>query len=126
MTVRVGLQASITREVSTDDTARALGSGSLEVLATPRLLAWAEEVTCRAIEPELTEGTTSVGSRVELQHLAPSAVGDRVTVTAQVQYVDNRLVRFDVIATHDDARTVASATITRVVVNAERFLRRLS
>lgn len=126
MTVRVGQQASITREVSAEDTAKALHSGSLEVLATPRLLAWAEEATCKAIEPELTDGTTSVGSRVELQHLAPSAVGERVTLTAQVQHVDNRLVRFDVVAAHDDERIVAGATITRVVVNAERFLRRLS
>ena len=126
MTVRVGLRASLTRSVGAGDTARSMGSGSLPVLATPRLLAWFEEATCAAIEPELAAGTTSVGSRVELQHLAPSGVGELVTFTAEVQHVDNRLVRFGVIAAHGDERIVASATITRVVVNAERFLDRLT
>ena len=125
MTVRVGMTASIAREVTADDTAEAIGSGSLPVLATPRLLGWAEAATCAVIDPELAPGTTSVGSRVELQHLAPSAVGESVTITATVQYVDNRLVRFDVVAAHADERIVASATITRVVVDAARFLKRL-
>jgi fluoroacetyl-CoA thioesterase len=125
MNVRVGLQASITRQVGAADTARAMGSGSLPVLGTPRFLAWAEEACCAAIEPALEDGTTSVGSRIELQHLAPSPVGELVTVTATVQHVDGRLIRFDVTAAHGDERVVAAGTITRVVVNAERFLARL-
>lgn len=125
MTLRVGITATLTKPVEPGDTAEAVGSGSLPVLATPRLLAWAEEATCAAIDAGLPAGTTSVGSRVELQHLAPSAVGELVTITAVVQHIDNRLVRFDVTAAHGDERIVASATITRVVVNAERFLDRL-
>jgi len=125
MTLRVGLQASVTRQVGRADTAESVGSGSLPVLGTPRLLAWAEEASCAAIDPELDEGATSVGSRIELQHLAPSPVGELVSVTAVVQHVDGRLVRFDVTAAHGDERVVASGTITRVVVNARRFLSRL-
>lgn len=124
MTVRVGLQSSFTRQVTVADTAERVGSGSLPVLATPRLLAWAEEASCAAIDPELEEGTTSVGSRIELQHVAPSPVGELVLVTAVVQYVDGRLVRFEVTAAHGDERVVASGTITRIVVNAKRFLDR--
>lgn len=125
MPVRVGLQASSTHRVTTADTAVSLGSGALDVLATPRLLAWAEAACCTALAPELAEDTTSVGSRAELQHLAPSAVGELVTVTASVQYVDGRLVRFDVVASHGDERIVASGTLTRVVVDAGRFMSRL-
>jgi fluoroacetyl-CoA thioesterase len=125
MTLRVGLQASVIRQVGDADTAASVGSGSLPVLGTPRLLAWAEAATCAAIDPELDDGTTSVGSRIELQHLAPSPVGENVTVTAVVQHVDGRLVRFDVTVAHADERVVASGTITRVVVNATRFLTRL-
>jgi predicted thioesterase len=95
------------------------------VLATPRLLAWAEEATCAAVDPHLEPGTTSVGSRIELQHLAPSPVGELVSVNAIVQHLDGRLVRFDVTAAHGDERIVATATVTRVVVNAARFLERL-
>ncbi|HYU85309.1 MAG TPA: thioesterase family protein [Kribbellaceae bacterium] len=125
MNLRVGLHASLTRQVSAADTAEALGSGSLAVLGTPRLLAWAEEASCAAIEPALDDGATSVGSRIELQHVAPSPVGELVTVTAVVQHVDGRLVRFDVTAAHGDERVVAAGTITRVIVNADRFLSRL-
>jgi fluoroacetyl-CoA thioesterase len=125
MTLRVGLQAILTRQVTASDTARAVGSGSLPVLATPRLLAWAEEATCAAVDPHLEPGTTSVGSRIELQHLAPSPVGELVSVNAIVQHLDGRLVRFDVTAAHGDERIVATATVTRVVVNAARFLERL-
>jgi fluoroacetyl-CoA thioesterase len=123
--VRVGLQSSATHQVTEADTAAVLGSGDLPVLGTPRLLAWAEAATCDAIEPELSESATSVGSRIELRHLTPSPVGELVTVTATVQHVDGKLVRFDVVAAHGDERIVASGTITRVVVDSVRFMRRL-
>ena len=112
--------------MTADDTAAALGSGSLPVLATPRLLAWCEAVTCAAIEDHLGEGETSVGTRVSLEHLAASPVGAEVEVTATSAYVDGRLHRFTVAARHTgDARLVGSGEITRVVVDAARFLSRL-
>jgi fluoroacetyl-CoA thioesterase len=123
--VRVGLQASATHRVTDADTAKTIGSGDLPVLGTPRLLAWAEAATCEAIDAELAGGTTSVGSRIDLQHLAPSPVGELVTVSATVQHVDGKLIRFDVVAAHGDERIVASGTITRIVVNTERFIGRL-
>jgi fluoroacetyl-CoA thioesterase len=122
--VRVGQQANVTRQVTEADTAETLGTGDLPVLATSQLLSWAEEASCAAVADVLADGTTTVGSRVELQHLAPSPVGELVTVTATVQYVDGKLLRFDVVAAHGDERIVASGAITRVVVDATRFLRR--
>jgi fluoroacetyl-CoA thioesterase len=112
--------------VTDDDTAAALGSGSLPVLATPRLLAWCEAATCAAIEGQLREGETSVGTRVSLEHLAASAVGVEVEVAASSAYVDGRLHRFTVAARHTgDGKLVGSGEVTRVVVDAERFLSRL-
>ncbi|WP_460461031.1 thioesterase family protein [Angustibacter peucedani] len=111
-------------EVQDDDTARALGSGSLDVLATPRLLAWCEAVTCDAAEP-LPEGATSVGTRVELEHLAASPVGEVVTVRAERTHADGRLLRFAVTATGTDDRLLATGQVTRVVVDVRRFLDRL-
>ena len=120
------MEASLTFSVTEADTAIAVGSGSLPVLGTPRLLAWCEAATCAAIEPSLAAGSTSVGTRVSLEHLSPSVVGQEVEVTASSSYVDGRLHRFTVAARHvGSARIVASGEVTRVVVDAERFMSRL-
>ncbi|WP_435771242.1 thioesterase family protein [Nocardioides sp. SYSU DS0651] len=123
-------EATLTFTVDEADTAAALGSGSLAVLGTPRLLAWCEAATCAALEPELAEGQTSVGTRVELEHLAPTPVAGSVEVTARVVHADGRLRRFavsarDVGADGTAGRLVGSGEVTRVVVDAERFLARL-
>ena len=120
----IGLSATHEHVVADADTAAAVGSGSLPVLGTPRLLAWAEAATCAAIEPVLDEGRTSVGTRISLEHLAPSAVGVTVVVTAAVAHIDGRLVRFTVEA-RQDGRLVGSGEVTRVVIDTDRFLSRL-
>ena len=120
-------EASLTFTVTDDDTALAVGSGSLPVLGTPRLLAWWEAATCAAIEASLAEGATSVGTRVQLEHLVASPVGAEVEVTASTAYVDGRLHRFAVAARHvSDGKVVGSGEVTRVVVDAERFMGRVS
>lgn len=115
--------------VTEDDTALAVGSGSLPVLGTPRLLAWLEAATCAAVEPALPEGGTSVGTRVELDHQAPSPVGQELEVSASAVHVDGRLHRFSVAARHVTAgapgAVVASGEVTRVVVDGERFMSRV-
>lgn len=121
------LVATLTFTVTDADTAVAVGSGSLPVLGTPRLLAWCEAATCAAIEPALAEGETSVGTRVALEHLAASPVGQEVEVTAAASYVDGRLHRFTVSARHlgGNDKVVAAGEVTRVVVDGERFLSRV-
>ena len=120
------LASTLTFTVTADDTAAAVGSGSLPVLGTPRLLAWCEAATCAAIDPTLAEGSTSVGTRVSLEHLAASPVGAEVAVSATSSYTDGRLHRFVVAARHTaGGKIVATGEITRVVVDAERFLSRL-
>ncbi|MGN6129766.1 MAG: thioesterase family protein [Nocardioidaceae bacterium] len=124
--METGQQASLERTVTEEDTAVALGSGDLPVLATPRLLAWCEGATCAAVADSLEASRTSVGTRVQLEHVAPSPLGARVTVTATLAYVDPpRLLRFEVVATHDDGKVVGHGEVTRVVVDRERFLSRL-
>jgi predicted thioesterase len=116
--------ASLRFEVTPDDTARALGSGDVEVLATPRLLAWCEAATVAALataEGAVGESSTSVGTRVRLDHLAATPVGGAVEVTATLQHRDGRLVRFDVAATDRSGRVVATGEVYRVVVERERF-----
>jgi fluoroacetyl-CoA thioesterase len=121
-----GLDAMRTFPVSDADTATALGSGDLAVLATPRLLAWCEAVTCDAVADALAAGQTTVGSRVSLTHERPSPVGAEVVVRAAVVHVDGRLVRYEVVAEHADGTVVGHGEVTRVVVDRDRFLNRLA
>lgn len=119
-------EATLAFTVTDADTAASLGSGSLPVLGTPRVLAWCEAATCAAIEEVLADGESSVGTRVVLEHVRASAVGVRLEVTASEVYADRRLHRFTVaVREAEGGPVVATGEVTRVVVDAERFLRRL-
>jgi fluoroacetyl-CoA thioesterase len=125
MPATIGLTGSAVHVVDDVDTAVALGSGDVPVLATPRLLAWCEAATVEALDGSLSDDETSVGTRVELVHASASAVGERITTTATVVAVDGRLVRYDVAATTEAGALVAHGSVTRVVVDRQRFLARL-
>lgn len=124
MTIPIGAEATTRFTVTDADTAVAVGSGDVPVLGTPRLLAWCEAVTVTALAPHLDDGATSVGSRIRLDHLLPTPVGGEVTVQAEVVEVDGRQVELAVTAT-DGQGTAARGTVTRVVVDRQRFIDRL-
>jgi len=107
--------------VADGDTALALRSGDVEVLATPRVVGLAEEASVQAVEGELAEGTTTVGYRVQLDHLAPTAVGGKVQAEATLESVESRRLTFRV-SVSDGRGLVAAGRITRVVVERARFL----
>ncbi len=122
MTLEPGLQAAFRYTVTEADTAVALGSGQVPVLATPRVLALAERATVAAVASTLAAGATTVGTRVELDHLVPILVGAEVEVTAVLERVTGRRLEFAVRLTDGD-REVARGRITRVVVDTVGFLR---
>ncbi len=110
--------------VEGEDTATKVGSGDVPVLATPRLLAFAERATVQAIAGALAPGQTSVGTRVSLEHLEASPIGTHVEIAVELTEVDGRRLVFGFTA-RDRKALVASGTIERVVVDRERFLARL-
>jgi fluoroacetyl-CoA thioesterase len=119
--VEPGLSAQIELVVSDDDTAVALRSGDVEVLATPRVVALCEEATVAATRGSLAAGQTTVGHTVQLDHVAPTRVGGHIRAEATLQKVSGRRLTFTVSVT--DARgLVAAGIITRVVVDLDRFL----
>jgi predicted thioesterase len=118
-----GLCAVVSLLVESADTALALRTGDVRVLATPRLVALAEEATVRAVEGQLAAGTTTVGYRVQVDHLAPVPVGDRVKAEAVLESVEGRRLTFRVSLT-DDRGLVGAGRITRVVVERDRFMDR--
>lgn len=120
-----GASAEATYVVGVADTARALGSGELSVLGTPRLLAWMEAVTCAVLAGNLAAGETSVGTRMSIEHLKASPIGATVAVRAELSHVDGRLARFAVVALDVDGAVVGHGEVSRVVVDERRFLSRI-
>jgi predicted thioesterase len=126
MAIPTGAEASIRLTVSDTDTAAALRSGDVPALATPRLVALCAEASVAAVAPPLEHGDTTVGVRVELDHLAASGTGTEVIARAVLESVERRTLVFSVEAADAfTGRAVARGTVRRVVVERARFLERL-
>lgn len=123
--MRQGLAGEANLVVGVADTADALGSGDTPVLGTPRLVALLEHAAVSALAGELGDGQTTVGTRIDVEHLAPSRVGAVVMATARLVNVDGRTLEFEV-AAHDQTAgvLVARGRHRRAVVDRERFLAR--
>lgn len=121
MPAQPGLCATVDLTVSDADTAISLKSGDVPVLGTPRVVALCEEAAVKALVGELGTGQTSVGQQVQLDHLAPTAVGHQVVAEATVEKVAGRRVTFTV-SVNDDRGLVAVGRVTRVIVDVDRFL----
>jgi len=115
--------AQVAYVVRPEHTARAVGSGDLDVLGTPVLLAWCEEATCAALD--LSAGRTSVGVGVRIEHLAASPVGATVTATARVLELDERRAHFFVSASDEHGTLLCRGEVDRAIVDRERFLARV-
>jgi predicted thioesterase len=115
-----GATETVTIEVTDRDTAIALGSGDVAVLATPRLVALVEAAAVAAVRPHLAPGTTTVGTHIALDHLAPSPVGATVSATAHLAAVAGRRLTFAVEA-RMGATLVASGSHVRAIVERSRF-----
>jgi len=120
MDIGIGTTGTARLVVGEADTAIALGSGDVPVLGTPRIVALLEAAAVDALSASLGEGETSVGTRIAVDHLAPSFIGAAVDATAEIVAVDGRVVSFVLVAR--DGGVVASGDHTRVVVDRERFL----
>ena len=121
MPLRPGLAGTAKLTVSHADTAIALHSGEVPVLGTPRVVALAEEATVAALDGVLDPGQTSVGMRVQLDHLSPSSIGSHVVAEAVLEQVEGRRLTFKV-SVDDERGLIAAGKVTRVIVEVERFM----
>ena len=121
MSAEVGMQGSAALTVSEADTAVAMGSGAVQVLATPRVVALFEQATCAAVEGQLPEGCTTVGTSVSLEHLRPTPVGGHVVAEATLDAIDGRKYSFTVTAS-DANGLIARGAVTRAIVEIDRFM----
>jgi fluoroacetyl-CoA thioesterase len=115
-----GLRGSATVVVAEEHTAPSIGSGKVHVLATPVMINLIEAAALYAVEHLLAPGTQSLGTRLDVRHVAATPVGMRVTATAELTRVDGRTLHFRVEA-RDEVETIGDGTHERVVVNVARF-----
>lgn len=118
-----GLTARVELTVADTDTAQAVGSGDVPVLGTPRVLALAEAATVAATAARMPGGSTTVGTRVELDHRAATPVGRTVVAQARLTAVEGRRLYFEV-SVSDGDETVAEGRVERVLVDRQRFVER--
>jgi len=119
-----GLVGEATLVVEEKHTARHLGSGGVNVLATPIMIALMEEAGRNAVESLLEPGQLTVGAALDVKHLAPTPMGMRVTAHAELLAVDGRMLTFHVEA-HDEREKVGEGTHVRAIINLDRFLARV-
>lgn len=119
--MEIGTQALHTYTVTLDDTAMRHGSGDLDVLATPRLVAMIEEVAKNLMSSDLISTETSVGTAVSLQHLKASAIGAEVLVRVKLIEKDGRRYIFTAEA-YEGEKLIGKGEHTRCVVDKSRFL----
>lgn len=116
-----GLLARVTLTVVEADTAQAFGSGDVPVLGTPRVLALVEAASVAVTAGRIDPGSTTVGTRVDLEHLAAVPVGGTVVAEAVLSGVDDRRLTFECTVRAGE-QVVARGTVVRVAVNRERFV----
>ena len=125
MELTPGLHGEIEIVVAEADTAHAHGNTGVHVLATPRLVGLLEAAAIRAVADHLPTGAGTVGTHLDIRHLAATPLGMRVTARATLRQVDGRRLVFDVEA-RDEAEPVASGTHERVQITQARFLERVA
>lgn len=123
MQILPGLTGEATTAVNSDNTALAMGSGTVAVFATPALAALMEAAAVNALRSALDDGQTSVGVHLDLQHLAATPIGMSVRAEARLMTVEGRRLTFRV-AAFDGVEQVGVGTHQRVVVDTERFMSR--
>ncbi len=118
--LETGIRGEQWVDVVYENTATAVGSGVLEVFATPCMLALMEKTACESVEPYLEEGWGSVGTEVHIRHMAATPIGMRVRCETELTEVDGRRLMFDVRA-YDDREMIGEGTHERFLVQNGKF-----
>lgn len=122
--MEIGLKHESTTVVSAANTAVTLGSGDMDVFATPAMVALMENAAMLAVKDHLPEGSATVGTQINTSHLKASPLGATITASAELTAVDGRRLTFAVKA-WDEKGIIGEGSHTRFVVDRERFLSKL-
>ncbi len=121
MMLEKGLQHESRTTVSEQNIARTMGSGDLEVFATPSMVALMENAAMTAVAEALPEGSTTVGAMMNTSHIKPSGMGQEIVATAELTEVEGRKLTFKVSA-HDAEGVIGEGTHIRYIVDRAKFM----
>lgn len=122
--LEVGMRLEVERIVTENDTAAKAASGAVEVLATPIMIAWMEEVSLHLAQKELEEGFTTVGTEVNIKHLKGTLVGKTVKIISVLKEIDRKRLVFDV-EVLEDGIAVGTGSHTRFIIDTAKFYEKL-
>ena len=122
--IEPGMVAEATQEVTCELTALYVGSGDLQVYATPAMAALVEQTCTSMVTPLLPDGQTSVGTELRIRHLAPTPMGGMVRIRAEVVAAQDNLITFNA-RIWDEVELVGEVDHQRVVIEVDRFMRRV-
>lgn len=125
MALEVGMRGVASLVVGPEHTAEAFGAGGVAVFGTPMMIGMMENAAWRLVQPEMAEGETTVGTLVNVRHLAATPLGMRVTATAELIEIDARRLVFRVTA-HDERGMIGEGQHERSRVLLDRFLARVN
>ena len=117
--IKVGISATSTTKVCKENCASLMGSGALDVFATPAVVAYMEMAACYAVNGLLEEGLSTVGTRIDIAHIKAS-----ITATATLKEIDGRRLVFDVTA-RDSKGEIANGTHERFIIKVDKFLAKI-
>lgn len=122
--LRIGLVREVVEEVTQERSAPRLGSGTLEVLGTPAIAIMVEQICREIVDPLLDASQTTVGSQITIQHLAPTPVGDKIRLKAEIIFIEKNVIHFEV-KIMDSVELIGEASHQRVIIDVDRFLKRI-
>ena len=120
MDIKIGSKATFKTTVDNSNTAKTMGSGSLDVFATPSMVAIMEKSSTMAIEPFLDDGSTTVGTALDITHVSATPIGMEVFATAEIIDINGREITLKVQA-FDTCGLIGEGTHKRFIVYAEKF-----
>lgn len=121
MELKVGLTGSAEVSVSEDNTAKTMGSGALDVFATPAMIALMEKAASMAVQPFIDEGCSTVGTMINVKHMAATPVGLNVMARAELVQIDGKRLMFSVEA-FDGKDKIGEGQHERFIINARKFI----
>jgi predicted thioesterase/RimJ/RimL family protein N-acetyltransferase len=120
----IGKTATVFTLVSESNTAKAVGSGSLDVFATPMMIALMEQAACECIAEMLDDSQTSVGTFISVDHIAASPIGANISATATIENISGRMIEFSIIA-NSERNEIGTGKHTRCIVNIKKFMEKI-
>lgn len=121
--LKAGIIGESKVKVSEDNTALKYGSGTIDVFATPAMIGLMEKAAIEAVDNVLPDGFATVGTKIDVKHLAATPIGMNVTAKAELLEIDNKKLKFSVEA-YDDIDKIGEGIHYRYIINLEDFIRR--